>query len=56
MRHVAWRLWATKICRDRRGQAAENLPEALRDLLDRSYKLYVRVARLDGLIDRDATG
>ncbi len=45
-----WRLGAAEICRDQSGADIEELPPSLRDMLDRSYRLYVRVARLDKLV------
>lgn len=47
-----WRLGATDICRDRGGDAIKELPDTLHRMLDRSYRLYVRVARLDELVRR----
>lgn len=35
------------VCTDPSGPDNESLPEGLRSLLDRSHKLYMRVARLD---------
>ncbi len=49
-----WRLGASNICRDRSGDAIKELPDTLRRMLERSYRLYVRVARLDELVRRQA--
>ncbi len=48
-----WRLGAARICRDRSGLEIEGLPPSLRDMLERSYNLYVRIARLDELVRRE---
>ena len=45
-----WRLGASSICRDRSGDAIVELPDTLHRVLERSYRLYVRVARLDELV------
>ncbi len=49
-----WRLGASDICRDRSGDAIKELPDTLHSMLERSYRLYVRVARLDELVRRPA--
>jgi len=50
------RLGAVDICRDDRWHDHPSLPPRLRDLLERSYRLYVRVARLDELAKRGVRG
>lgn len=42
------------ICLDPSGPDNEELPAGLRSLLDRSYRLYVRVSRLDDMVRRGA--
>lgn len=42
------------ICSDPSGPENEQLPTRLRDLLDRSHRLYMRVTRLDRQIRRSA--
>lgn len=42
------------ICLDPSGPENEELPVGLRGLLERSHQLYVRVARLDDLVRREA--
>ena len=49
-----WHLGSARICRDRSGLEIDGLPNSLRDMLERSYQLYVRVARLDELVRRQA--
>lgn len=41
------------ICTDPSGPENEDLPSGLRSLLERSHKLYMRVARLDALVHRE---
>lgn len=53
-RDEKWRLGAADICRDRSGDAIKELPDTLHRMLERSYRLYVRVARLDELVGRQA--
>ncbi|MFN4088219.1 MAG: DUF1465 family protein [Alphaproteobacteria bacterium] len=50
------RLGGRSVCLDATGAANERLPESLRDLLDRSRRLYVRVSRLDELVAAQAVG
>jgi regulator of CtrA degradation len=45
-----YRLGAREICRGRRTEAADVLPQKLNDLLERSATLYERVERLDTLL------
>lgn len=45
-----YRLSGQSVCEDRDYEEMELLPRALRSLLERSYNLYVRVARLDALM------
>lgn len=46
------RLGADEVCLYNEGLASEAMPQGLRSLLERSYELYVRVARLEGLVRR----
>lgn len=39
-----------EVCSDPSGPENENLPAGLRSLLERSHKLYMRVARLDEMV------
>jgi regulator of CtrA degradation len=39
-----------EICSDASGPENEELPSGLRSLLERSHRLYMRVARLDGMV------
>ncbi len=48
----AWQLGARGLCRDDSGHRHESIPAPMRDLLDRSHHLYVRVSRLDELSRR----
>ncbi len=48
-----YRLAGQSVCFDDASRRDEALPPALRGLLDRSRRLYVRVARLDELVHRD---
>lgn len=50
------RLGGRSVCLDRTGAGNSRLPESLRDLLDRSHRLYVRVSRLDELVASQAVG
>jgi regulator of CtrA degradation len=43
-----------EICLDPSGPDNGDLPHGLRSLLERSYHLYVRVARLDAMVRREA--
>jgi regulator of CtrA degradation len=52
----AYRLSEDDLCLLEAGTGAADLPEGLRDLLDRSRALYVRVTRLDQLVQRTALG
>jgi regulator of CtrA degradation len=51
---VEYALSGAQVCLDDRGQGDNELPGALRSLLERSYRLYVRVARLDCQVRRQA--
>lgn len=42
------RLAGHDVCLDTAGEEDDSLPEGLRSLLDRSYRLYRRVSRLEG--------
>ncbi len=46
-----YRLSGQEVCEDDAPLAAEPLPERLMDLLERSHRLYRRVARLDAMLD-----
>lgn len=54
LRDPAWRLGARELCLAPPPPAAEALPAEMRALLERSEKLYLRVARLDDLVARGA--
>ncbi len=47
-----FRLQGREVCEDSEAVAEEALPERLIELLDRSLKLYQRVARLDAMLER----
>ena len=47
-----YRLGGHEVCLDSAMHADQNLPPKVRSLLDRSYRLYQRVARLDELAAR----
>jgi regulator of CtrA degradation len=47
-----YRLGAREICFGRRDDAGDDLPEKLRDLLERSESLYRRIARFDDIFFR----
>jgi regulator of CtrA degradation len=54
---AAYRLSEDDMCLLEGGaETTAALPEGLRDLLERSRALYVRVTRLDTLVQRSATG
>lgn len=46
------RLSGRKVCLDTRMQGDRHIPPVLNNLLDRSYRLYVRVSRLDEMVAR----
>lgn len=46
------RLNGEEICLDDSGSSDERLPQGLRSLLERSHRLYCRVARLDEMVRR----
>lgn len=46
------RLSGTDVCLDETFSGDETLPNPLRSLMDRSYRLYVRVARLEEMMVR----
>lgn len=46
------RLAGHEVCMDARGEENHNLPSALRDLLNRSLRLFERVSRLDDQVFR----
>jgi len=48
-----YRLGGESVCFDEGGIWSDKLPPRLLDLLDRSRRLYVRVARLDSLLTAD---
>lgn len=48
-----WRLDGRELCFDMGGELSPVLPARLRDLLTRSRKLYMRIARLDDMVRRD---
>ncbi len=48
------RIGARSVCQDYSGHSHPDLPLPLRDLLHRSHALYMRVTRLDELVQRDA--
>jgi len=48
-------LSTVEACLDPAGPEDETLPKALRSLLDRSYRMYMRIARLEGLARASAT-
>jgi regulator of CtrA degradation len=48
------RLGAWRLCTTHDEAAIATLPPALQGLMERSYRLYVRVARLDDMVARDA--
>jgi regulator of CtrA degradation len=48
------RLLRRPVCLDEGGVGEEGLPRGLRSLLERSHKLYLRIARLDELVAREA--
>jgi regulator of CtrA degradation len=48
------RLGARTLCTTHDELALATLPAALQGLMERSYRLYVRVARLDDMVARDA--
>ena len=52
---AAYRLSADDVCLLEGGEDPVALPEGLRDLLDKSHALYVRVTRLDALVQRAAS-
>lgn len=45
-----YRLSGEAVCLDDSAAEDEELPPALRSLLDRSHRLYLRVSRLDGMV------
>ena len=52
---AAYRLSDDDVCLLEGGEIGAALPEGLRDLLDQSRALYVRVTRLDTLVQRAAS-
>ena len=52
----AYRLSEDDVCLMEGGTEPPGLPAGLKDLLDKSRALYVRVTRLDQLVRRTATG
>jgi regulator of CtrA degradation len=52
---AAYRLSEDDVCLLEGGDVSMALPEGLRDLLDKSRALYVRVTRLDTLVQRSAS-
>jgi regulator of CtrA degradation len=42
------------VCMEEGKEQADGLPTALRELLDRTHRLYIRVARLDEMVRRRA--
>lgn len=50
------RLGGADICLDHDPDVVDVLPAHLRDLMERSLKLYQRIARLDEMLDRDLPG
>lgn len=48
------RLGGREACMDPDGALDEELPERMRDLLDKSQRMYVRVARLDEMLAKSA--
>lgn len=50
-----YRLSGSDVCLDNDPDTLALLPENLQELMDRSLKLYQRVARLDEMVARDAT-
>jgi regulator of CtrA degradation len=53
---AAYRLSEDDICLLEGAEISAALPEGLRDLLEKSRALYVRVTRLDALVQRAAAG
>ena len=51
-----YRLERNEILADGNTTAYEGLPEMLVDLMNRSHRLYIRVSRLDELVQRDMDG
>ena len=49
-----YRLAGQEACSAQMPVPADRLPDTLSDLMDRSLRLYERVARLDALLDRDS--
>jgi regulator of CtrA degradation len=47
------RLGGREACMDDTGMEEGELPDRMRDLLDRSHRMYVRVARLDDMMQGD---
>lgn len=45
-----WRLSGAEVCLDETFSHDETLPNHLRSLMDRSFRLYVRVARLEEML------
>ena len=48
-----YRLGGQRVCAATAPFAGEAVPDRLAELLDRSHRLYMRVARLDALLDRE---
>ena len=48
-----YRLGGHKVCMTSGDYPDEQLPAPLRDLLDRSHRLYARISRLDEMVGRD---
>ena len=51
-REQCYRLSGREICEDTDPLSEETLPDRLSELLARSHQLYIRVARLDTMLDR----
>ena len=49
-RHEARRLGGREVCLDNDIEVIENLPPRFRSLMERSLKLYQRIARLDEMV------
>lgn len=52
-REGGYRLERRQVCIEAGGETSPSMPAELRELLERSRKLYMRVMRLDEMVDRD---
>ncbi len=48
-----WRLDGRELCLEMGGELSPEMPARLRELLTRSRNLYIRIARLDDMVERD---